>query len=71
MVPVLGVDFQAFEEQEWAVTTSVATGPELAIPGSNRRLRVVALYLRGFLPFGQFFSRTEIENFGLGLQFDL
>lgn len=71
LVPVFGADFQSFQEQEWAVTTSLAAGPELAIPGSNRRLRVLAVYLRGFLPFGQFFTSTRIENFGIGFQYDL
>jgi len=67
---VFGADFQAFEEQDWAVTTSLAAGPEFAVPNSNQRIRVLALYLRGFIPFGQFFSETRIENYGLGFQFD-
>jgi len=67
---VLGADFQAFEEQEWAVTTSLAAGPEFAAPHANQRIRILAVYLRGFIPFGQFFSETRLENFGMALQFE-
>lgn len=49
---------------------SVSAGTELAVPNPNQRVRVLALYLRGFIPFGQFFSETRIENYGIGLQFD-
>jgi len=70
LIPVFGADFQAFEEQEWAVTTSLVAGPEFAVPYSNQRVRLVAVYLNGFIPFGQFFSDTRMENFGLGVQFD-
>lgn len=49
---------------------SVSAGPELAVPNSDQRVRFLALYLRGFIPFGQFFGETRIENYGIGFQFD-
>ncbi|MEF8793064.1 DUF1207 domain-containing protein [Thiohalorhabdus sp.] len=67
---VFGADFQAFAEQDWAVTTSLVAGPEFDVPNSNQRVRILALYLNGFIPFGQFFNETRLENYGVGFQFD-
>ena len=69
-VPVLGIDFNALEEREWAVTTSLKGGVELLSPVKARRFRVLFVYLRGFIPFGQFFNSEKIENLGVEMQFE-
>lgn len=71
LVSTFGADFKAFEEQDWEVTASLAGGVELSRPGTTRRFRLVLLYLRGFLPFGQFFNQEKIENMGFGVQFEI
>ncbi len=70
LLPVAGVDVQSFEERQWSPTYSAMGGIELVSPGGTRRIRLLATYLRGFVPFGQFFSREKEENFGVILQFE-
>lgn len=69
-VPVFGADFQSHEEREWNITTSLKGGLELATPGGTHRIRLVVVYLRGFIPFGQFFNTEKIENVGVEAQFE-
>ena len=45
-------------------------GIELSNPAGTNRFRVLLVYLRGSVPFGQFFNTERIENYGLALQFD-
>ena len=68
MAPVFGADFKAFQQQDWAVTTSLVGGLEWSGPRSARRLRLLLSYLRGYNPYGQFFDQ-KIETFGIGLYF--
>ncbi|MBI4512708.1 MAG: DUF1207 domain-containing protein [Gemmatimonadetes bacterium] len=68
--PVFGADFTTFDERDWGVTTSLKGGVEWATGPVIRSVRLLAVYLDGFIPFGQFFSTTELTNFGLELQFD-
>ncbi len=68
VVPVVGADFKAFEELSWTVNTSLAGGFEWSGPRATRRLRLLATYLRGFNPYGQFFDQ-KIESVGAGFHF--
>jgi len=71
--PVFGVDFNALEEREWAVTTSIKSGIELSShskPVESNRLRVLFVYLRGYIPFGQFFNSERLENYGFEFQIE-
>ena len=67
---VFGTDWQSFEARDWDFTTSVKGGLELSNPAGTNRFRVLLVYLRGSVPFGQFFNTEKIENYGLELQFD-
>ncbi len=67
---VFGTDWQSFEARDWDFTTSVKGGIELSNPAGSNRFRVLLVYLRGSVPFGQFFNTERIENYGLELQFD-
>jgi len=68
VIPVLAVDFKAFEELDWIINTNLLAGMELSRPGSIRRFRVMFNYYHGFNPYGQFFSQ-KIESFGIGAYF--
>ena len=67
---VFGADFDSFAVRKWNVTTSLTGGLEWANDGRTRRIDVLLAYLRGFMPFSQFFSTEKIENFGVDLQFE-
>jgi hypothetical protein len=68
LTPVLGADFKAFEEQDWATNAALAGGVEWSSERSARRLRLLVTYYRGYNPYGQFFNE-KIELLGLGLYF--
>jgi hypothetical protein len=68
--PVFGADFKSFEEQGWNITVSLAGGLEWLREDSNG-IRILLVYLRGFMPFGQFFLTEKMENFGVEIQFPL
>ncbi len=68
-LPVFGANFSALEEQAWQMTTSIKGGLEVENLPGTRRVRFLVVYLRGFMPFGQFFNTARIENFGLEFQF--
>lgn len=68
--PIFGADFQSLEEREWTITTSLKGGLEWSTPGGAHRVRLLIDYLRGFIPFGQFFITEKIENFGVEVQFE-
>ena len=70
LTPVVGVDINSLEARGWDLTTSVAAGIEMSGADGTHRYRVLFSYLRGFIPFGQFFDTQRLENFGLTLQFD-
>lgn len=67
---VFGADLQAFDAQDWDLTTSMMGGIELTNPAGTNRFRVLLAYLNGAVPFGQFFTTEKIRNYGLQLQFD-
>jgi hypothetical protein len=69
--PTAGVDWKAYEQHRWSVDTSVAAGGELAGPLGTRRLRLLFVYLDGFLPYGQFFDTEKVKIVGVELQFEL
>lgn len=68
--PVLGADFKAFEEQDWKLNSSLAGGLEWSNPRTDRRVRLLVTHLRGFSPYGQFFTTEQIRNVGLEMQFE-
>lgn len=71
LTPVLGADFQSLEERNWDVTTSLKGGLEWSAEGSTRKLRLLLVYLGGFMPFGQFFNTERLESYGIEVQFAL
>lgn len=71
LLPVAGADFHAFQEQDWDVTTSVVAGLEVGNVIAGRRLRILFVYLDGFLPYSQFFNTATVESYGVAIQFEL
>jgi len=70
-LPIVGADFHVFEEQDWDVTTSVVGGVEFGNVIAGRRLRLLFVYLDGFLPYSQYFNTAKVESFGFAAQFEL
>ena len=68
--PVAAVDFGWFQARGLVGTASVKAGVESTSPDAHRQFRVLLVYLRGYLAYGQFFDRERVEDFGLELQFD-
>ena len=66
LTPILGADFQAFEELNWTINTNVVGGLEWSKVGSDRRFRFLVNYYHGYSPYGQFFG-TKLEMIGFGL----
>lgn len=65
--PIGGVDMKSFEENNWAIDTSVKAGLEFGHPNpGQRRLRLMAEWYKGFDPHGQFYN-NKVEYFGLGV----
>jgi len=69
--PVLGVDFKTWQQQDWDATWNAVAGLEFNRPGDNARLRLVGTLLHGHFPFAQFFDDTEVDAYGLAVQFEL
>ena len=68
---VAGVDVESFETRGWGLTTSAKGGLEAATGAPNaRRIRLMVVFLRGFMPFGQFFREEKLTNWGGELQFE-
>ncbi len=67
--PIFGADFNSLEERDWDVTTSLKGGMEWGVVDTTRRVRLLFVYLNGFVPFGQFFNTEKIESFGIELEF--
>ena len=67
---VFGADFQSLEERHWNVNASLMSGIEFSNPAGTHRFRVLLAYLRGTVPFGQFFNTEKVRSYGLQLQFD-
>lgn len=66
-----GVDVKSFQERDWGVTVSAKAGLEAATGERvSRRLRFMFVFLRGFIPFGQFFNNEELTNVGGELQYE-
>ena len=65
--PIFGVDMKSFEEHNWRIDTSVKAGVEFGHPNpGQRRLRLMALWYKGFDPRGQFYSNM-VEYYGMGI----
>jgi len=64
-------DLQAYQEQAWRLTVNLAMGVVFTSRQSGRQIRVMLVYLNGFLPFGQFFNKSRVANGGIGLSFNL
>ena len=65
--PIVGVDMKSYEEHNWAIDTSVKAGLEFGHPNpGQRRLRVMALWYKGFDPRGQFYI-NRVEYYGMGI----
>ena len=71
VIPVLAVDFQAFEELDWSVNTNLLAGMEFSRPDSLRRFRIMFNYYYGFNPYGPYGQSVsqKIESFGVGAYF--
>ena len=67
---VFGADFQSLEARDWDVTSSLVGGIESSNPSGTHRFRVLLAYLKGTVPFGQFFNTEKVKNYGIMLQFD-
>jgi hypothetical protein len=70
MRPVLGADFKTFQTQDWELNSSLAGGLEWSKPDADRRVRLLLTYIRGFSPYGQFFTTEKVRNVGLEMQFE-
>lgn len=68
--PVLGVDATSFAERDWGITFSAKGGLSASATHSTRHVRVLAVFMRGFYPFGQFFDDDQLTNYGLEAQFE-
>ncbi len=66
LVPVLGTDFKAIEEQQWSVNANLLAGVEWFRTGATRRLRVLINYYYGYNPYGIFFTE-KVQNVGIGM----
>jgi len=65
-----GIDYRAFEANDWRHGLSFKVGLEFGRPRPERRgITVLLEAYDGFAPFGQFF-RTDISYYGVALQFD-
>ena len=65
--PIGGVDMKSFEENNWAIDTSVKAGIEFGHPNpGQRRLRLMAEWYKGFDPRGQFYN-NKVEYYGMGV----
>lgn len=70
LVPVAGIDISSLQARDWGTTTSASAGAEWTSAAGARRMRVLFVFLDGFIPFGQFSVRQELQNAGLQLQID-
>lgn len=70
LTPVVGLDINSLEARDWDLTASLMGGIEMSNLEGTRRYRVMLSFLRGFIPFGQFFSSQRLTGWGLTLQFD-
>lgn len=62
-----GVDCKSYQENAWAVSTSVKVGLEFGKPNpGQRRLRLMAEWYRGYDPRGQFYM-NRVDYYGLTL----
>ena len=62
-----GIDMKSLEEHDWAIDTSAKAGLQFGRPDpGHRRLRLFAVWYRGFDPRGQFYA-NEVRYYGLEL----
>ncbi len=64
-------DLRSFEDRDWGTTSSVKAGVEWASRPTTRRIRLLLVYLDGFVPFGQFFTSTQLTSWGIEFQVNL
>jgi hypothetical protein len=71
-VPLAGADVFVLQERNWGPTITAKAGIEWhANDRSNRRLRMMLVFLEGFFPYSQYFDTDRMTNLGLELQFQL
>lgn len=68
VVGLAAADFRSFEQHGWRTTSSLKTGFESRTAGGGASVRLLAVYLDGFMPFGQFFTDTRMQNLGGEIQ---
>jgi len=66
--PVAAVHFRSLQLRDWGTTTSVRAGVEIRNASGRRGVRVLGVLTNGYLPFGQFFTDTELRKAGMELQ---
>ena len=70
LTPVVGLDVNSLEARGWDLTASLVGGVEMSNPEGTHRYRVLVSFLRGYVPFGQFFTTQRLQVWGLTFQFD-
>ena len=61
------MDLKSFQENNWAIDTSVKAGLEFGHPNTGQlRLRLMAEWYKGFDPRGQFY-KNKVEYYGMGV----
>ena len=70
LTPVIGLDVNSLEARDWDLTASLMAGIEMSNPEGTHRYRILLSFIRGFIPFGQFFNVQRLHGFGVTVQFD-
>ena len=68
LLPLAGLDVRNLEVHQWGPSVSVKTGVEWQVVEEGPAVRLLGLYMDGFMPFGQFFTSAEQQNVGAELQ---
>ncbi|HEY7492030.1 MAG TPA: DUF1207 domain-containing protein, partial [Candidatus Tectomicrobia bacterium] len=66
--PLVAIDVQHREENDWHVDVSLRTGVEIAGVLGDRKLQLLIEYFRGHSPNGQFY-REQVDYLGVGAHF--
>jgi hypothetical protein len=69
LVPLFGASFSSLQATSWSLNGSLEGGVEWSRPGSDHRVRLLAVAQRGASPFSQFFF-DKTQNIGVQLQFE-
>ncbi|MGK7313430.1 MAG: DUF1207 domain-containing protein [Candidatus Longimicrobiales bacterium M2_2A_002] len=68
LLPLAGMDVRLLEVHQWSPSVSAKAGIEWKPTEEGPALRLLGLYLDGFMPFGQFFTSAEQQNAGAEIQ---